>query len=366
MKRPESMHARKWRRTQTQTALIVKSIHKQWRHQDSQLVYSHIFNRTLFFFYKAQDGIFHSSYVEVYQCHTVSVSIKFDLFSAVVWAAQTLNLNFGIMASSLPCPLSEWAAWSWAGQRRIHRVGEGTGDEVDGPRLAEPPREHTEHRKLRDFWKAAAVSTEISKSSQLQRLQCNRTKVLKSKWPNCTLLSRHCDSFPRLVVSWRKMSYLAKVRFENHILPPVYFVFLMYAPDVCGCDWSISFSLETSLRCTNDKQKYPDRGFHPHFVFAASAMSLRTWSWDPSPQQGRGVSVRAPQAIPEREVLSIVVDEVEVMVHVVGSTVNQTYQRARDAVISVVYGNGPKVDEDKEWEVHHLCCQYTKRQYKTF
>lgn len=74
----------------------------------------------------------------------------------------------------------------------------------------------------------------------------------------------------------------------------------------------------------------------------------------PLAQQGCGVSVGAPQAIPEREVLSVVVVEVEVMVYVVSSTVDQIYQRAWDAVVSIVYGNGPDVNKDKEREVDHL------------
>lgn len=74
----------------------------------------------------------------------------------------------------------------------------------------------------------------------------------------------------------------------------------------------------------------------------------------PLPQQGWRVPVGAPQAIPEREVLPIVVVEEEVMVYVVSGTVDQTYQGAGDAVVSIVYGNGPDVDKDKEGEVDPL------------
>lgn len=68
----------------------------------------------------------------------------------------------------------------------------------------------------------------------------------------------------------------------------------------------------------------------------------------PLPQQGRGVSVGAAYSIPEREVLSVVVVEEEVMVYVVSGTVDHTYQGAREAVVSIMYGNGPDVDKDKE------------------
>lgn len=74
----------------------------------------------------------------------------------------------------------------------------------------------------------------------------------------------------------------------------------------------------------------------------------------PLPQQRRWVSVRASQAIPECEVLSVIVVEVQVMINMVSGTVNQKYQRAWKAVVSIMDGNGPDVDEDKEGEVNHL------------
>ncbi len=46
--------------------------------------------------------------------------------------------------------------------------------------------------------------------------------------------------------------------------------------------------------------------------------------------------------------MSVVVVEEEVMVYVVSSTIDDRYQRAREAVFSIVYGNGPDVDKDKE------------------
>lgn len=74
----------------------------------------------------------------------------------------------------------------------------------------------------------------------------------------------------------------------------------------------------------------------------------------PLPQQGWGVSVGAPKMIPEREVLSIVVVEGEVMVHMVSSSIDQTYKGARDEVLSIMYRNCPDVDKDEEWEVDAL------------
>lgn len=74
----------------------------------------------------------------------------------------------------------------------------------------------------------------------------------------------------------------------------------------------------------------------------------------PLSQQGRRVPVGAPQAIPECEVLSIIVVEVEVMISMVSSTVDHIYQRARYAVVSIMYGNGPDVDKDEEREVDPL------------
>lgn len=52
--------------------------------------------------------------------------------------------------------------------------------------------------------------------------------------------------------------------------------------------------------------------------------------------------------IPEREVLSIVVVEGEVMVHMVSSSIDQTYKGARDEVLSIMYRNCPDVDKDEE------------------
>lgn len=52
--------------------------------------------------------------------------------------------------------------------------------------------------------------------------------------------------------------------------------------------------------------------------------------------------------IPEREVLSVVVVEGEVMVHMVSSSIDQTYKGAGDEVLSIMYRNSPDVDKDEE------------------
>lgn len=97
-------------------------------------------------------------------------------------------------------------------------------------------------------------------------------------------------------------------------------------------------------------------GFQPEKrIPTAAPSSLRSLCHElanvvmwPLPQQGRGVSVGAPYSIPEREVLSVVVVEEEVMVYVVSGTIDHTYQGAGEVVVSIVYGNGPDVDKDKE------------------
>lgn len=70
--------------------------------------------------------------------------------------------------------------------------------------------------------------------------------------------------------------------------------------------------------------------------------------------QGRWVPVGAPQAVPQSEVLSVVVVEEEVMVGVVCGAVNDAGQAAGDAVVSVVDRDGPDVDKDVEGQVEHL------------
>ena len=72
------------------------------------------------------------------------------------------------------------------------------------------------------------------------------------------------------------------------------------------------------------------------------------------PHQGRRVPVGAAQPVPQREVLAVVVVEEEVVVGVVGGAVDDLRQGAGDAVVAVVDGDGPDVDEDVEGQVEHL------------
>lgn len=70
--------------------------------------------------------------------------------------------------------------------------------------------------------------------------------------------------------------------------------------------------------------------------------------------QRRRVSVGATQAVPQREVLAVVVVEEEVVVGVVGRAVDDARQGVGDPVVPVVDGDGPDVDEDVEDQVEHL------------
>lgn len=53
----------------------------------------------------------------------------------------------------------------------------------------------------------------------------------------------------------------------------------------------------------------------------------------------RGVFVGAPDSIPEGEVLAVIVIEVQVMVRVMGSSVDDGFQQIGNAVVSVVNGD---------------------------
>lgn len=66
------------------------------------------------------------------------------------------------------------------------------------------------------------------------------------------------------------------------------------------------------------------------------------------------MSVGAPQPVPQREVLAVVVVEEEVVVGVVGRAVDHARQGVGDPVVPVVDGDGPDVDEDVEDQVEHL------------
>lgn len=69
------------------------------------------------------------------------------------------------------------------------------------------------------------------------------------------------------------------------------------------------------------------------------------------PHQRRRVPVGAAQAVPQGEVLPVVVVEEEVVVGVVGGAVDDAGERVGDAVVAVVDGDGPDVDEDVEEQV---------------
>ena len=66
------------------------------------------------------------------------------------------------------------------------------------------------------------------------------------------------------------------------------------------------------------------------------------------------VTERAPYAVPQRQVLAVVVVIVDVMVHVVGRAVDERLQRLRDTVVAVVYRDRPHVDEKIEDQVDEL------------
>lgn len=67
--------------------------------------------------------------------------------------------------------------------------------------------------------------------------------------------------------------------------------------------------------------------------------------------KGRGALVGATDLVPEGEVLPVVVVEVQVVVGVVRRAVDDVPQEARDAVVAIVNGDGPDVDEDVEAQV---------------
>lgn len=63
------------------------------------------------------------------------------------------------------------------------------------------------------------------------------------------------------------------------------------------------------------------------------------------PHQGWRVAVGASDAVPQGEVLPVVVVEEEVVVCVVSWTVDDVFHQVGHAVVSVVDGDGPYVDE---------------------
>lgn len=70
--------------------------------------------------------------------------------------------------------------------------------------------------------------------------------------------------------------------------------------------------------------------------------------------QGRWVPVRAPQTVPQCEVLAIVVLKEQVVVGVVGGAIDDTGQSGGHAVVAIVDWNGPDVDKNVEGQVQNL------------
>lgn len=66
------------------------------------------------------------------------------------------------------------------------------------------------------------------------------------------------------------------------------------------------------------------------------------------------MSVGTSQAVPQSEVLAVIVVEEEVVVGVVSWAIDDTRQAVRDAIVTVVDRDGPDVDEDVECQVEHL------------
>lgn len=64
--------------------------------------------------------------------------------------------------------------------------------------------------------------------------------------------------------------------------------------------------------------------------------------------------VGASQAVPQSEVLAVIVVEEEVVVSVVSRAVDDIRQTSGDAVVAVVDRNSPDVDEDVQGQVENL------------
>lgn len=63
------------------------------------------------------------------------------------------------------------------------------------------------------------------------------------------------------------------------------------------------------------------------------------------PHHGWRIAVGASDAVPQGEVLSVVVVKEEVVVSVVSWTIDDLFQQAGHAVVPVMDGDGPYVDE---------------------
>lgn len=67
--------------------------------------------------------------------------------------------------------------------------------------------------------------------------------------------------------------------------------------------------------------------------------------------KGSGALVGSTNLVPQGEVLPVVVVKVEVVVGVVGRAVDDVPKQSGDAIVTVVDGDGPDVDEDVEAQV---------------
>ncbi len=72
------------------------------------------------------------------------------------------------------------------------------------------------------------------------------------------------------------------------------------------------------------------------------------------PHQSRRVPVGASQAVPQSEVLAVIVVEEEVVVSVVSWSVDDLRQTAGDTIVTIVDRDGPDVDENVQGQVEHL------------
>lgn len=72
------------------------------------------------------------------------------------------------------------------------------------------------------------------------------------------------------------------------------------------------------------------------------------------PHQSWRVPVGASQAVPQSEILTVVVVEEEVMVSVVSWAIDDARQSSGDTIVTVVDGDGPDVNENVKSQVEHL------------
>lgn len=103
--------------------------------------------------------------------------------------------------------------------------------------------------------------------------------------------------------------------------------------DAVGCSWVFLGSRDAVGRCRV-------------FLSQLAQVIVGAFSF-----KGRGALVRTANLVPEGEILPVVVVEVQVVVGVVGRAVDDVAQQPRHAVIAVVDGDGPDVDEDVEAQV---------------